>query len=181
MRKLILILLPLLNGCSGGFGTMDGIMESWYGSSFNEVTAQWGYPSREETIGNHTMYYWSYSKSVAIPATTTGTVTNIGSTSYINTSTYGGGVVTGNCTRMLVFDKNNIVIGAHWTGNNCPFAEVMEYSNWRRNEQSDAVRLYDNNLKMAQDNCDRKLHTFHTKGKYSEFNKCVTDVLSKHK
>ena len=134
MRKVIaLLLLPLLlAGCSGGFGTMDGIMNSWYGASFDEVVSQWGYPSQQETIGGHTLYYWHYQKSVAMPATTTGTITSIGNTAYLNTTTYGGGLVSGSCSRMLAVDKNNIVIGTEWSGNNCPFAELMEYSNWRR-------------------------------------------------
>ena len=134
--RLRLIILPAatlaIAACSGGMGTMDGIMNSWQGAPLDAVIAQWGYPHQEQTIAGHKLYRWFYSKSAAMPATTTGTVTQVGSTSFINATTSGGGVISGNCTRTLEVDERNIVIRSQWEGNNCPFAEAFEYSTWRR-------------------------------------------------
>ena len=119
----------VLGSCSGGAGTMDGIMGSWQGAPLDAVIAQWGYPDQEQVIAGHKLYRWYYTKSAVMPSTTTGTVTQFGS---INATTYGGGTVVGNCTRTLEVDEHNIVIRTEWKGNNCPFAEAFEYSSWRR-------------------------------------------------
>jgi hypothetical protein len=101
-------------------------------------TTSWGAPSARASLTpgasrcGHKLYRWFYSKSAAMPATTTGTVTQVGSTSFINATTSGGGVISGNCTRTLEVDERNIVIRSQWEGNNCPFSEAFEYSTWRR-------------------------------------------------
>jgi hypothetical protein len=122
----------IMTGCSGGMGTMDGIMHSWDGAPLDAVIAQWGYPNQEQTIGGHKLYHWYYTKSASIPATTTGTVTAVGNTAFINATTSGGGIVQGACTRTMEVDERNTVIRWQWSGNNCPFAEAFEYSSWRR-------------------------------------------------
>ena len=118
-----------LANCSGGFGTMDGIMRSWQGAPLDAAIAQWGYPDQEQVIAGHKLYRWFYTKSAVLPATTTGTVTQSGS---FNATTFGGGVISGSCTRTLEVDEHNTIIRTEWKGNNCPFAEGFEYSNWRR-------------------------------------------------
>jgi hypothetical protein len=128
----ILGLILGLAGCSGGFGTMDRIMGSWQGAPLDAVIAQWGYPHQEQTIAGHKLYRWFYSKSVTMPASTTGTVTPIGNTAYVNMTTTGGGTFNGNCVRTLEVDERNFVIRWEWSGNNCPFADVLEYSKWQR-------------------------------------------------
>jgi hypothetical protein len=113
-------------------GTMDGIMSSWQGAPLDAAIAQWGYPHQEQTIAVHKLYRWFYSKSAALPATTTGTVSQVGNTAFINATTSGGAIISGNCTRTLEVDERNIIIRSQWEGNNYPFAEAFEYANWRR-------------------------------------------------
>jgi hypothetical protein len=127
-----LLCTALLAGCSGGMGTMDGIMDSWAGAPLDAVIAQWGYPDQEQTIAGRKLYRWFYTKGVAVPATSRSTITRSGNTATVNTTSYDGGVVVGDCTRTLEVDARNIVIRSQWQGNNCPFAEGFEYSNWRR-------------------------------------------------
>lgn len=120
--------------CSGGAGTMDGIMRSWQGATLDAAIAQWGYPHQEQMIAGRKLYRWFYTKSALLPTTTTGTVTRIGDTAYLNATTSGGGVISGSCTRTLEVDQYNIVIRTQWEGNNCPFAEAFEYASWRRKQ-----------------------------------------------
>jgi hypothetical protein len=115
MARWILILAFALTGCSGGAGTMDRIMHSWEGAPLDAVIAQWGYPHQEQTIAGHKLYRWFYNKSAALPSTT-------GTTMIIN----------GQCVRTLEVNEQNIVIRYEWSGNNCPFADILEYSNWAR-------------------------------------------------
>jgi len=99
----------VLASCSGGAGTMDGIMRSWQGAPLDAAIAQWGYPDQEQVIAGHKLYRWYYTKTATLPATTTGTVNQI-NTAYMNATTYGGGTVVGNCTRTLEVDEHNIVV-----------------------------------------------------------------------
>jgi hypothetical protein len=133
MKQIATLLFGLcLAACSGGMGTMDGIMQSWQSAPLDAAIAQWGYPHQEQVIAGHKLYRWFYSKSAGLPSTTTGTVTQIGGTAYVNATTAGGGVISGSCTRTLEVDEQNIIIRTQWEGNNCPFAEAFEYSSWRR-------------------------------------------------
>jgi hypothetical protein len=133
MRRAFLPLILLgLAACSGGFGTMDRVMASWEGAPLDAVIAQWGYPHQEQTIAGHKLYRWFYTKTFAMPATTTGSVTAIGNTAFVNTTTMGGGIVRGDCVRTLEVNERNIVTKWEWSGNNCPFADILEYSNWQR-------------------------------------------------
>jgi hypothetical protein len=109
-----IFLASIAHGCSGGFGSMDGIMQSWDGAPLDAAIAQWGYPNQEQNIAGHHLFTWYYNKSV------------------INATTYGGGTLTGNCTRILEVNDKNIVIKWYWSGTNCPFGEAFEYSSWRR-------------------------------------------------
>ena len=126
------LVLTMLAGCSGGFGTMDGIMSSWLGAPLDEVISQWGYPSQQYEVAGHRLYNWVGTQTTYTPATTTGTVTAIGNMAYINATTVGGGYAQWSCTRTLEVNKKNIVVNWQWGGNNCPFAEAMQYANWRR-------------------------------------------------
>jgi hypothetical protein len=132
MQKWLWILALTLAGCSGGAGTMDRIMHSWDGAPLDAVIAQWGYPHQEQTIAGHKLYRWFYDKSFAVPATTTGTMTTVGNTAFLNATTSGGGTISGQCVRTLEVNEQNVVIRWEWSGNNCPFAEAFEYSNWSR-------------------------------------------------
>jgi hypothetical protein len=135
MRKLaIVVVAAVLTGCSGGFGNMDGIMKSWEGASLDAVIAQWGYPDQEQTIAGRKIYRWHHNKSYSMPATSSSTVSTIGSTAYVRTTTTPGAVISGSCQRIIEVDERNIVRKWEWTGNNCPMADMFEYSNWRRKQ-----------------------------------------------
>ena len=115
----------IVAGCSGGFGTMDGVMQSWKGAALDASHRSMGLPEPRARDAGHKLYIWQYNKSVYIPATTTATVNNIGSTSFVNATTYGGGMITGNCERTLEVNDENKIIRWQWSGNNCPFADVF--------------------------------------------------------
>ena len=137
MRRSSLILAALFAGCaSGGYGTMDGIMSSWQGATVDQVIAQWGYPHGEMTIAGKHLLVWERNVSVPMPMTanTTASANRVGSTTYVQgTTTYsGGGSLQGSCRRILEVNAENIVSSWQWDGNNCPFAEMGPYSNWRR-------------------------------------------------
>ena len=136
MRVALSSLALLLAACSGGFGTMDRVMHSWEGASLEAVIAQWGYPHQEQTIAGHKLYRWFYTKHVAVPATSTSTVNVIGNTAFVNTTTTGGGNIKGDCVRTLEVNEKNVVTKWEWSGNNCPFADVLEYRNWERKSPS---------------------------------------------
>jgi len=135
MKKYIIAIsiFAILVGCSGGFGTMDRIMQSWNGASLEEVIAQWGYPTFQQDIAGRKLYHWDKEMSVMMPATTTGSISVIGSTAHLNSTTFGGGMFHGSCRRTLEVNNDNIIVGSQWSGNNCPFADVaMGYQNWQR-------------------------------------------------
>ena len=52
---------------------------------------------------------------------------------------YGLGViqVLGGEDEAWIFLEKNIVTKWEWSGNNCPFADVLEYSNWERKSPSE--------------------------------------------
>jgi hypothetical protein len=131
-----LLSVLLLAACSGGDGLMDGIVDSWRGASLDDAITQWGYPDAEQDIAGRKLYIWSRDVQMVMPTTasTTGTATNIGNQTLINTitSVSGGGVSNWNCTRILEVNTANIIVNGEWRGNNCPFMEAGPYSNWRR-------------------------------------------------
>ena len=103
-------------------------MNSWQGAPLDAVIAQWGYPHQEQTIAGHKLYRWFYTKNVAMPAT----VNVIGNTAFVS----GGGNIRGDCVRTLEVNEKNVVIKWEWSGNNCPYADILEYSNWERKSPS---------------------------------------------
>jgi hypothetical protein len=129
---IIFISAMTIASCSGGFGTMDRVMSSWQGASLDEAIMQWGPPQQEQTIAGRKYYRWFYTKSAPMPMNTYGTANQFGNTTFVQMQTTGGGMMVGSCTRTLSVDDKNIIVGTHWEGNNCPFADVLEYSNWER-------------------------------------------------
>jgi hypothetical protein len=162
MKKYLFVVFILLSitSCSGSFGTMNRIMNSWSGEKIENAISQWGMPSGEKTINKHKYYIWSYNKSAFIPQTTTTNgyinqtsnynsqtnYTSFGATSYgnintnnqvnLSTSTSGGYMINGNCTRILEVDKIGTIVSTSWSGNNCPFWDIFEYSNWENNNKN---------------------------------------------
>jgi len=108
--------------------TMTGIMDSWLGAPLDEAIAQWGYPDEERQVAGHHLYVWHHDKSGPTLSSTTGSVS---STGFFSATTLGTGS-RWECTRILEVDATDHVVSYQWEGNNCPFAEAMEYSTWRR-------------------------------------------------
>jgi len=114
---------------------MNGIMSSWEGSHIDKAIDQWGYPDSVQDLRGNKLYTWVYSKSAYMPQTSTvnGSSYQVaGMTNYnatINTS--GGYTISGQCTRILEVNPDDIIIKWQWKGNNCPFWEAMEYKAWR--------------------------------------------------
>jgi len=134
MNKLkCLLLLPLLflTGCATT-QVMNGIMSSWVGSNIDEVVVQWGYPHEQRDFRGKTLYVWNRNTTLTMPQTTSTTANMYGNTIYANSTTTGGNTTHWSCQRILEVDKNDIVVSYQWGGNNCPFAEMMQYSNWRK-------------------------------------------------
>lgn len=131
MRALTAAAALCLSACSTT-NTMNGIMESWQDRPLREVVSQWGYPDSQQPFQGNTLYFWDYRKSVALPQQSTTTASVTGNTAVANTVTTGGGTFHGQCVRILEVNPQDLVVGWNWKGNNCPFGELMEYSNWRR-------------------------------------------------
>ena len=131
MKFLPALFVAALAGCSTT-ATMDGIMQSWQGANIESVVQQWGYPSEEREFRGRKLYIWNYSKTGFVPgiATTTGSLSPSGTFSA-QTVTTGGGVIRGDCSRILEVDSSGTVVKWQWNGNNCPFAEAFEYAKWR--------------------------------------------------
>lgn len=131
-----LLLFGAVSACSGGHGLMDEMMGSWVGSDIDEVIQRWGYPDGEKVIAGKTLLVWSDDQQLFLPSTSTtiGNASLVGNQVFsdVQTTSYGGGVTNWNCTRIVEVDQRNIVVGASWKGNNCPFLEAGPYSNWRK-------------------------------------------------
>jgi hypothetical protein len=126
----LVFLLIVLVGCTSS--VMNGIMSSWEGAHIEEVVSQWGYPHEEKEFNGRKLYVWHHNKSAYMPQSTTTTGHVIGNTIYAHSNTTGGYMMSGNCSRTLEVDDNGRVVNWQWGGNNCPLAELMEYSDWRK-------------------------------------------------
>lgn len=134
MKKILLVLLvtiflTLPVNSAGIKNTMTTILDSWLGENINTVINQWGYPNDERIIVGRKLYYWTNNQTIYTPATTNGTISTYGPTSYYNGSTYGGNYTNLYCTRILEVDSKDIVINWQYEGNNCPFALAGKYKN----------------------------------------------------
>ena len=140
MKRLFatVVIVATVSGCATN--VMNGIMGSWLGSSINEVQGQWGYPDEQREFNGQTLYIWHNDDSFTMPAQTTvnGTVNAWGGFSGTATTT-GGNVVAMNCERILAVGATGLVEAYQWRGNNCPFAEVMQYKNWRKHSQNSTI------------------------------------------
>jgi hypothetical protein len=96
------------------------------------LVSQWGYPDEEREFRGKKLYMWNYSKAAYVPRTSNTTATAYGKTVYAQTQSSGGYALRGDCVRILEVDEVGTVTSWQWKGNNCPFREAMEYSNWRR-------------------------------------------------
>lgn len=128
---LLTIFSMLASACSTT-QTMDGIMSSWDGANLSEVVSQWGYPDEEREFQGKKLYLWHHNKSAFVPQTTNTTATVSGSTVHAQSQSSGGYMLHGSCVRILEVDSAETVVSWQWKGNNCPFGELMEYSQWRR-------------------------------------------------
>ena len=131
----ILVTLLTIAGCSIT-DTMNGIMSSWVGSNIEEVVSQWGYPHEQREFRGRTLYVWNTNTTLTMPKTTNTTANVIGNTVYAQSTTTGGNSTQWSCQRILEVDDKGRVLAYQWSGNNCPFGEVLQYSNWRKKSSS---------------------------------------------
>jgi hypothetical protein len=110
---------------------MNKIMTSWEGQPISRAIDQWGYPSLAMDTESGKTYVWEHQKSSYIPTYTTITTTGVSGYPTTQNVSTGGYTVSGNCTRVLKTDDEEIVRSWEWYGDNCPFAEIAEYKNWR--------------------------------------------------
>jgi hypothetical protein len=115
---------------------MSGIMSSWEGQHIDSVISQWGYPDEQRDLRGRTLYIWQHNKSFYIPQSSTTTGSIYGNSLYARTSYSGGYTMHGSCTRILEVDQRGCVVRWEWSGNNCPFLEVFEYSTWKNKNNS---------------------------------------------
>ena len=125
----LILTIGFISGCSTN--TMNAIMSSWEGQHIDSVISRWGYPDEERDFRGRTLYIWHHDKSYYMPQSSTTTGSLYGSSIYAQTYTTGGYTMQGSCTRILEVDQQGYVVRWEWNGNNCPFMEVFEYSNWR--------------------------------------------------
>ena len=125
----LLLTIGFISGCSTN--TMNGIMSSWEGQHIDSVISRWGYPDEQRDFRGRTLYIWHHNKSYYMPQSSTTTGSVYGSSIYAQTYTTGGYTIQGSCTRILEVDQQGYIVRWEWNGNNCPFMEVFEYSNWR--------------------------------------------------
>ncbi len=119
MLRLILILGLFITGCTTKQDHED-ILNSWLGSSEEDIVTSWGPPNGFYENGDTRYLTWSESRSGVIPGTpTTYTTTNYGG--IVTTSTnYGTApiIVNTNCSITMIVQSGSIV---NWTykGNSC--------------------------------------------------------------
>ncbi|PCI66631.1 MAG: hypothetical protein COB26_10970 [Piscirickettsiaceae bacterium] len=131
LKFVLLVALVIVSGCSIT-NTMNGIMSSWVGANIDEVVAQWGYPHEQREFRGRTLYVWNRNTTLTMPQTTNTTANVYGNTVYAQSTTTGGNTTHWSCQRILEVNENGTVISYQWGGNNCPFGEIMQYSNWRK-------------------------------------------------
>ena len=132
LRKMFLVAtLTALAGCSSS-QTTNGIMSSWEGAHIDDVVKQWDYPHEERDFQGKKLYVWHHNKSAYVPQTTYTTGSVYGNTMNATSTSYGGYTMQGSCRRVLEVNDAGNVVNWDWEYNNCPFAEMMEHSSWRR-------------------------------------------------
>lgn len=107
-KKFLYSLVPtfaLMGGCSS-LPLMDEMMGSWVGAPLTEVVIQWGPPTEETQVDGKLIYQWNRSVGLGF-----------------------------SCERILLVNDKSIVERVSYKGNNCPFMEVGQYANWRRNNK----------------------------------------------
>ena len=127
----LIVFFITLSGCSIT-STMNGIMSSWVGANIDEVVTQWGYPHEQREFRGKNLYVWNRNTTLTMPQTTNTTANVYGNSVYAQSTTTGGNTTHWSCQRILEVDGNGTVVSYQWGGNNCPFGEIMQYSNWRK-------------------------------------------------
>lgn len=117
----------IMVGCMS-LGAGEGkIISSWYGATLESVIRRWGVPNRSFQLSDGKIIYeWHSSQKVTLPNTTTGTVTTIGKTTYVNATTTNS-TFQGSCVRTLVVDELGIVLEGGARGNSCCVLAIAGY------------------------------------------------------
>lgn len=123
----LLVAMISLSGCAtnGGEGK---ILSSWQGEHIESVLLNWGSPDRQTKLSNgRVMHEWFSNRQYAMPSNTTGSVNVVGNTAYLNTTTTGGGVISGNCRRSFITDEHGIIVDGSASGNDCCVMAIAGY------------------------------------------------------
>ncbi|MBZ0162803.1 MAG: hypothetical protein K8H74_08830 [Notoacmeibacter sp.] len=120
MYRLVIKFTPFLVVMLSFFGCVSSAVKPYIGRSYTDIQIDWGKPVNEfETSeGNRVVQYRWGGGTYAIPTTTSGTVTTIGSSSFIKTETFGGGVIhSDGCLVTFIMEKKQndwVVKEARW-------------------------------------------------------------------
>lgn len=112
---ILFLAVAMLNGCA------SQIMRSYIGKDVREVMLDYGAPANAFDMGDgRRAFQWVIGKSYTTPvtATTTGTVNNYNSTSWINSNTMitGGQTINSKCIYTLFAHWNEDINGWFITG-----------------------------------------------------------------
>ena len=116
MKKVLLAILALFlvqtsSFAIGSKSTMEKIMNSWMGEHIDSVIAQWGYPTNEKKLAEHSLFIWDKGNVM---------VEDLLGISYTQKPS---------CTRTFEVDSNNKIIKWNWEGVACPAAYHLG-KNW---------------------------------------------------
>ena len=100
---------------------MDKCIKSWIGYSLDSVIKKWGYPEYEKNIAGKKLYVWeTYDYDTEVVEGTGLTITTTDKKGRETSFSSGGQLKVEFCKKILEADNNNMIVGGHWEGNDCP-------------------------------------------------------------
>ena len=123
MKKFMLVCLLLIFPLSAfGWETfMDKCIKSWIGYPLDSVIKRWGYPEYEKHIVGKKLLVWeTFDYDSEIIEGTGMTISTTDRKGRETSFTSGGQVKVEFCRKILEIDNNNIIVGGHYEGNDCP-------------------------------------------------------------
>ena len=123
MKKLlgIVVLGFLLSGCFATTGKFEAVLDSWVGSSADELVSSWGTPNGvyEKNDGGKVLTYFRSHQSTFAGTTSTNTTVDAWGYPTTTTSTIGGSDITLTCKTTFVVSSSDRITSWSYEGNNC--------------------------------------------------------------